>query len=264
MKMLYPVVVSAVAGLALSVPTAGPAIAEDPVTTLITETIWIGESGVKSGNTLTVGVQEFVQPVPYCSGDACVGTRPARVQIQKTVKKRLRWVTFASGTLNSLQIYSEPAPAIDTRRPAVFKLRTVLPADDTLGQVISPVVTVKVLPATRVTVAPGGLLAFSPESGNWEMTPGEGTVTITVQPATAGRRLIVRSYLEAGQPIISSATTNARGRATVTMTARPGVWYSVELLPTPKLSGWGVTAPAPDVTPNGTSTSGGYRGNHLP
>lgn len=241
--MRYPVLVSVVACLAVSLPMARPATAEDAATTLITETIWVGESGVKSGSTLTVGVQEFVQPTPYCAGVGCAGTRPARVQIQKTVKKRLRWVTFASGTLESLKIYNEPAPAIDTRRPAVFKLRTLLPADDTLGQIISPVVTVKVLPATKVTVAPGSLLAWSPDAGGWEFTPGEGTVTINVQPAAAGRRLSVRSYVDGGQSVIASATTNARGRATLTMTAQPGVMYSVELLPTSKLSGWGVFAP---------------------
>lgn len=243
-KFRFPVLVSVAACLAVWMPMAGPAIAEDAATTLMTETIWVGESGVKSGNTLTVGVQEFVQPTPYCAGAGCVGSRSAQVQIQKTVKKRLRWVTFASGTLDSLQIYNKPAPAIDTQRPAVFKLRTVLPAVDTLGQVVSPVVTVKVLPATKVTVAPGGLLAWSPQAGGWEVTAGEGAITITARPATAGRRLIVRSFNDAGQPIIASATTNARGRATMTMTAQPGAMYSVELLPTSKLSGWGVFAPA--------------------
>lgn len=253
MKLRYPVAVSILACLAISMPMTSPATAEEAATTLITETIWVGESGVKSGSTLTVGVQEFVQPSPFCSGDGCVGSRPARVQIQQTIKKRLRWVTFASGTLDSLKIYNQPAPALDTRRPAVFTLRTVLPADDTFAQVVSPVVTVKVLPATKVTVAHGGLLTKSPESGGWEFALGEGTVTITARPAAAGRRLIVRSYLAEGQPIVAQATTDARGRATVTMTAQAGVMYSVELPPTRQRAGWSIYAwgTPGDVTPAG-------------
>ena len=214
-------------------------------TSLTTQTVWTGESGVMFRGTVTVGVREFVQPAPYCMGDGCVGTRPARLQIQKTVKKRLRWMTYASGTLDSLQFNIDPAPALDTRLPSVHRLRTVLPADDTLAEVISPVVTVEVLSATRVTVAPGGLLAKSPTSGAWEFTPGEGTVTITVRPAAAGRRLVVRARSEMGDPIVAQATTDARGRATLRMTAKADATYAVELLPTRRQAGWGIFVPPP-------------------
>ncbi|MBM3687353.1 MAG: hypothetical protein FJW85_10175 [Actinobacteria bacterium] len=240
MKMRYPLVASLVACIAISMTSS--ATAEEATTTLITETIWVGESGVKSGTTLTVGVREFVQPSLFCSGDGCVGSRPARVQIQKTIKKRLRWVTFASGTLDSLKIYNQPAPALDTRRPAVFTLRTVLPADDTFAQVVSPVVTVKVLPATKVTVAPGGLLTKSPGSGAWEITPGEGTISITTRPAAAGRQFIVRWFSPEGEPIVTRAKTDSRGRATITMTAQADILYAVELLPTRQRAGWSVYA----------------------
>lgn len=221
-----------------------PATAEDSATTLITETIWVGDDGVKNGSTLVIGLRGFVQVVPHCSGEGCIDTRPARIEIEKKTKKRTRWVTYARGTLGSLQIFTDPAPAIDTSRPQVHRLRTVLAADDTYAQVISPTVTVRVLPETTVRVLPGDMLTPEVDSPNWSLRAGTGTISIVVRPAAAGRVLAMRAWSEPGHPVIARAVTDARGRATLTVTTEAGSYYTVEVSPTKKRAGWSVFARA--------------------
>lgn len=239
MMQAHRFAVGLLACIAVSVPLAGPATAEDVATTLITEAIWVGDDGVRTGNTLTIAVGGFVQPSPYCAGDGCIDTRSARIEIQKVIKKRQRWVTYDTGTLASLAIFTNPAPALDTRRPTVHRLRTVLAADDTYPEVISPTVTIKVLPATTVRVLPGGLLTQDVDFPNWNLGVGTGTISITVRPAAAGRTLIVRSQGE----VVAQTTTDARGRATLTVTTQAAAFYTVEVSPTRKQAGWSVFAP---------------------
>ena len=210
---------------------------------MFTSIRWTGP--IDQGNPLTVstakrrmvvahGVQ--LTPTIFCSGAECDPARPGRIEIQR----RGEWQPWATGTLAQL---ADSTKVLTSKRNTTYLVRSVLPAHGDLPPLTSSRWSIRFLPGTTVAISGSAIIKAAPANDyTWQFRPGPGTVTVTVSPAAAGRVLELRDAGVEGYPLLGKATTDARGKATITTDFTGVRVLSVTVLSTRERAGWYIDA----------------------
>lgn len=188
---------------------------------------------------LVAAYRTRVTPWILCSGDDCLPTRPARVEILKNGT----WVTWSSGTLSQL---ADPSRSLTSKRTATIQVRPVLPAHEGLSEVIGPPFSMTFLPGTTVRITGTAYIPGTKANGyEAQFRPGRGSITLQLTPAAVGRKIVLKDVGVGPHVVVRELTTDARGRATFRGDLSGVTTLDVTVLPTKKLAGWNITLTRP-------------------
>ena len=229
--------------LAGSVSVVHPASWAADETMMFTAIRWSGP--IDQGNSLTVSTAKKrmvvaygvrLTPTIFCSGSACDPDRPGRIE----VLRKGSWEPWATGTLGQL---ADSVKVLTSKRTTSFLVRSVLPAYGDLPALTSSRWSVRFLPGTAVTISGSAIIKATSENDyTWQFRPGNGNVSVTVTPASAGRAVELRDAGVEGYPLLGTARTNSSGSATVTADLTGVRVLSVTVLSTRDRAGWYVDA----------------------